>query len=338
MPILPPASLAEPSANLVADLAAGLRFGPFDVAAASRLGAGPRLRFENQDNVVLIDIDGEAVCLRGSQARRQRLTGWRRGHARIAVLDGMGGHGHGREAAEAVAAGLLALPPCDSTAELTRRLDALHAELQRHFADATGPRPGTTLTLLELPPGGTPLLYHVGDSRLYEVAGARVAPLTVDHVPATAFAMAGLLGQAEWWQQVHGEHRPQVSQAFILGNAFSDTMQLKDPLFELTPSILPSWLCTLADRRAIALKPGASYLLATDGLWSCSDPAGWVSRWPQLLAGRAGEGRGAAATLAALLDAYDAHPAAFFYPDNVSAVLLRVAPADGHDETALPGA
>jgi serine/threonine protein phosphatase PrpC len=136
---------------------------------------------------------------------------------------------------------------------------------------------------------------------------------------------------------VHGEHRPQVSQAFILGNAFSDTMQLNDPLFELTASILPPWLGALADRRAIALKPGASYLLATDGLWSCSDPAGWVSRWPHLLAERAGTHLDAAAMLTRLLDAYDAHPAAFFYPDNVSAVLLRVPAAHGHDATALPG-
>jgi len=334
MPI-PPSSLPnDPSI----DLAAGLRFGAVDVAACSRLGAGPRLRAENQDNVVLVDVNGDAVFLREAQAWRQHLDGWRSGHARIAVLDGMGGHGHGREAAEAVAAGLLALPPCDSTAELTRRLDALHAELQRHFADAAGPRPGTTLTLLELPAAGVPLLYHVGDSRLYEITRARVAPLTVDHVPATAFAMKGLLGQAEWWQQVHGEHRPQVAQAFILGNAFSDTMQLDDPLFELSAEILPPWLSALADRRAVQLRPGSAYLLASDGLWSCSDPAGWVSRWPQLLAGQAGVVSSAAAMLARLLDAYDAHPAAFFYPDNVSAVLLRVPLTSGLDETALPGA
>jgi serine/threonine protein phosphatase PrpC len=173
----------------------------------------------------------------------------------------------------------------------------------------------------------------VGDSRLYEITRARVAPLTVDHVPATAFAMGGLMDETEWWQQVHGEHRPQVSQAFILGNAFADPARLNDPLFELTPLNLPSWLCALPDRRALALRPGASYLLATDGLWSCSDPLGWVSQWPRLLGGDAGAG----AMLDALLDAYDAHPAAFFHPDNVSAILLRVPEADGREETALPG-
>lgn len=312
---------------------AGLRFGPLDVAACSRRGAGPRLRAENQDNLLLIDTDGDAAWLQDQAVQRRTLPGWRRGHARLAVLDGMGGHGHGREAAEAVVAGLLALPPCATGAELARRLDALHADLQRHFADVPGPRPGTTLTLLELRADDTPLLYHVGDSRLYEITPARAAPLTVDHVPATAYAMAGLLGEADWWRQVHGEHRPQIAQAFLLGNAFADPTRLNDPLYELSPLNLPSWLSGLADRRPLALRPGASYLLATDGLWSCSDPVGWAGQWPRLLAGTAD----AAALLRALMAAYDAHPAAFFYPDNVSAILVRV-PGAARDETALPEA
>ncbi len=324
----------------VLNLASSLRFGAFDVAASSRLGAGPRLREENQDNLVLIDAGGQAVWLQNQQPQRRRLARWREGHARLAVLDGMGGHGHGRETAEAVAVGLLAIPPCDSVGELARHLDALHAQLQRHFAPlaASGPRPGTTLTMLELPAGGAPLLYHVGDSRLYEIARERVAPLSVDHVPATAFAMGGLLSEQEWWQQVHGEHRPQVSQAFILGNAFANPAQLNDPLFELTPLNLPPWLCALPDRRAVRLRPDASYLLATDGLWSCSDPYGWVGQWPQLLQGRLD----AAAMLGTLLRAYEAHPPVFFYPDNVTAILLRTTAGDpdgaGRDETVLPGA
>jgi serine/threonine protein phosphatase PrpC len=312
---------------------AGLRFTAFDAAACSRVGAGPRLRAENQDNLLLIDEDGNAAWLQDQAVQRRRLAGWRPGHARLAVLDGMGGHGHGREAAEAVAAALLAMPPIANAAELARRLDALHGDLQRHFADAPGPRPGTTLTLLELRPGEPPLLYHVGDSRLYEITPARATPLTVDHVPATAYAMAGLLGEAQWWRQVHGEHRPQIAQAFLLGNAFADPSRLNDPLFELSPLNLPDWLCGLADRRPVELRAGCTYLLATDGLWSCSDPAGWVGQWPQLAAGD----MSAATMLHALMDAYDAHPAAFFYPDNVSAILLRVPGAGrARDETALP--
>lgn len=319
------------------DILADLRFGAHEVAACSRLGAGPRRRMENQDNLLLIDVDGQAAWLHGEAPQRRQQPGWTRGHARLAVLDGMGGHGHGREAAEAVVAGLLALPPCLELDALSCQLDALHAELQDHFAAAQfgdGPRPGTTLTLLELPAQGPALLYHVGDSRLYEITRARVAPLTVDHVPATALAMAGQLGETQWWQQVHGEHRPQVSQAFILGNAFADPMRLTDPLYALDAGKLPPWLRHLPDRRAVTLAPGASYLLATDGLWSCSDPYGWVGQWPQLLGGRAD----AAVMLGALLQAYDAHPAAFFHPDNVSAILLRVPGGATSDETALPGA
>jgi serine/threonine protein phosphatase PrpC len=320
---------------LPSDLFTGLHFGALDVAACSRIGAGPRLRTENQDNLLLIDCNGDAAWLRDQAWVRRRLPDWPQGHARLAVLDGMGGHGHGREAAEAVAAGLLAIPPCTDAAALAAHLDALHANLQRHFGDARfddAPRPGTTLTMLELPPQGPALLYHVGDSRLYRITRARVAPLTVDHVPATALAMGGQLQEAQWWQQVHGEHRPQVAQAFILGNAFADPMHLSDPLFALTAQNLPPWLRQLPDRRSIALEAGASYLLATDGLWSCSDPYGWVGQWPQLLGGRAD----AATMLGALLTAYDTHPAAFFYPDNVSAILLRTPDGGARDETALP--
>jgi serine/threonine protein phosphatase PrpC len=322
-----------------------LSFGALDVAACSLRGAGPRLRDENQDNVVLIDHAGNTQHLHDGALVAGKLPHWPPGHARLAVLDGMGGHGHGREAAEAAAAGLLAMPACLDAAALARHLDVLHADLQRHFAGAAGPRPGTTLTLLECPPGAAPLLYHVGDSRLYEISGPGVVPLTVDHVPATAWAMDGLLDEARWWQGVHAEHRPQVAQAFILGNTFADPSRLSDALFELGPDNLPSWLAGLGDRRALPLRAGACYLLATDGLWSCTDPYGWVSGWPALLAGAAGTagaaGRDAAAMLAALLDAYDAHPSTFYYPDNVSAILVRVPDAGGagtagRDETALP--
>lgn len=315
-----------PGASLAA------RIGVLDVAACSRRGAGPRLREENQDNFLVVNDAGNAAWLHGQRLQRQALAGWPAGHARLAVLDGMGGHGHGREAAEAVVAGLLALPPCRDGAVLAHHLDVLHARLQREFADCPGPRPGTTLTLLELPAGAAPLLYHVGDSRLYEITRARATPMTIDHVPATGFAIGGLLDEAQWWQQVHGEHRPQLSQAFILGNAIADPARLDDALFALAPDGLPAWLAPLADRRAIALRPGTSYLLATDGLWSCADPYGWVARWPQLLGGDAD----AATLLAALLAAYEAHPPAFFHPDNITAVLVRVPGPPEADETVLP--
>ena len=316
-------------------LLADFQFAPcYDVAVASRRGSGPVQRAENQDNFVVIDFAGQACRLLGQAIRRTQLAGWPAGHGRVAVLDGMGGHGHGREAAEAVAEGLLALPPCRTVVELAGQLDLLHARLQRHFAPAAGARPGTTLTLLELPAGAAPLLYHVGDSRLYEIGPELARPLTVDHVPATAAAMGGQLDERGWRQQVHGSHSPQIAQAFILGNTFSNPAQLSDPLYALTPLNLPSWLSRLPDRRVLSLRAGAAYLLATDGFWSCAAPERFLGRWPALLA----DAPDASAMVARLFNALDQAPPDGMQPDNLTALVLR--PLLLHhgqgDETALP--
>lgn len=303
-----------------------------DAAVRSSAGATLPRRPENQDNYLLVDGDGCARFLLGEQPQESRIAGWPAGHVRAAVLDGMGGHGHGREAAEAAVLGLLDIPPCTDGPELARLLDQLHARLQQRFARADdGPRPGTTLTLLEIAPRGPAMLYHVGDSRLYEIDARTAAPLTVDHVPATAFAMAGLLGEREWWSQVHGEHRPQITQAFILGNAFGDPARLCDPLFPLTAARLPSWLAHLPDRRAVDLRPGATYLLATDGFWSCPDAMRWLARWPGLLASADSAG----AAVDALFSAIAAAPPAGLQADNLTALVLKIHP---QEETALPGA
>ena len=305
-----------------------------DVAARSALGAGPVMRHENQDNCLLIDAAGNAGFLQDGVPRRRAIPGWPAGHVRLAVLDGMGGHGHGREAAEAVAAGLLAIPACSEADALSAHLERLHGELQARFdalADGSA-RPGTTLTLLELPPRGDALLWHAGDSRLYEITTQGAAPLTVDHVPATVLAMAGLLGEDDWRRQVHGRHGPQIAQAFILGNTFADPARLDDALFALTPALLPPWLRALPDRRALHLRADALYLLATDGFWSCLDPAAFVRRWPGLLAHES-----AAGAIAALFAEMETHPPAGLQPDNLTAIALRVR-HPGCDETALPQA
>ncbi|MFC0251673.1 PP2C family protein-serine/threonine phosphatase [Massilia consociata] len=312
----------------------------YDVAVASRRGTGFVQRPENQDNFVVIDFAGSACHLQEQAVSRSVVRGWPAGHGRVAVLDGMGGHGHGREAAEAVAAGLLAIPACHAPDELAHHLDVLHATLQRHFAGLAGPlgaRPGTTLTLLELPAGGQPLLYHVGDSRLYEIGPAHALPLSVDHVPATSAAMRGHLDEHGWWQQVHGGHSPQIAQAFILGNAFSDPARLSDPLYALSPLNLPHWLSRLADRRVLELRPEAAYLLATDGFWSCAAPERFVGRWPGLLAGAPD----AAAMVGRLFAAIDDTPPTGLQADNLTALVLRplqARPGDHADETALPHA
>lgn len=316
---------------------AHLHFGPsLDVAAATSIGARPYPGMENQDNFLLVDAHGEASFLREGALDSTRLPDWTDGHVRLAVLDGMGGHGHGREAAEAVVAALLSMPACPNLAELSHRLDNLHLELQRHFcppgSDA-GRRPGTTLTLLEIPPAGPALLYHVGDSRLYRIDNDQLTPLTVDHVPATAYAMSGMLDEAGWWAQVHGEHRSHISQAFILGNALTDPAVLNDPLFALSPVNLPSFLYHLPDRRAIELAEGETYLLATDGFWACEDPYAWVGRWPSMLK----SARTCQQKLARLFDTMMQEPPPKLHIDNLTAIIVKRNCRDVvSEDTAIP--
>lgn len=311
-----------------------------DIAAASSAGvradAGTAPPLENQDNFLLIDAGGRAVFLREQVLCEAHISGWPRGHLRIAILDGMGGHGQGREAAEAVVDGLLAMPPCANLPTLCAWLDALHGRLQLQFAasaasaanhdiDGAGNaarRPGTTLTLLELAPGEAPLLYHVGDSRLYEIVDGAIAALTVDHVPATVLAMAGLIGAAEWRQQVHGEHRSQIAQAFMLGNAFADPASLGDALFPLSAERLPPFLRHLPDRRALALRRDASYVMATDGFWACKAPAPWLAGWPALL----DDACDAAGMLARLFGAVADLPRGQLHIDNLTAIIIRPLP------------
>jgi serine/threonine protein phosphatase PrpC len=310
-----------------------------DVAARSAIGAGLVVRAENQDNCVLVDAGGNAAFLRDGVVQAVTVPGWPAGHVRLAVLDGMGGHGHGREAAESAAAGLLAIPACRNADTLSAHLERLHGELQRFFSmndsgieDGGPARPGTTLTMLEIAPDGAALLWHVGDSRLYEITAGAAAPLTVDHVPATMLALAGLLDEDAWWRVVHGRHAPQIAQAFILGNTFADPAHLDDGLFALTPANLPPWLRALPDRRAVNLRAGATYLLASDGFWSCADPAEFVARWPRLFS----QGD-AAAGVQALFDEMAGHPPVGLQPDNLTAIALRLrGGAPGRDETALP--
>ncbi len=323
-----------------------LDFGPgLDIAARSSASISKLQVPENQDNLLVIDASGHAVFLRDQTGQSATIANWPQGHVRLAVMDGMGGHGHGREAAEAVADGLLRVPACGTVEQLGSHLDRLHDDLQQRFRQPGDTdsfrRPGTTLTLLEIPPGQAPMLYHVGDSRLYEITSQTVRPLTVDHVPATCFAMHGLLGEEEWWQQVHGEHRPQISQAYILGNAFANPQVLEDGLLPLDAANLPPFLRHLSDRRAVAVRADATYLLATDGFWSCGRPLPWTARWPALMV-RPGHSAGAA--LDALFNDYADHPPANLHIDNVTAIVMRFAqPAPSPDirnldETALPAA
>ncbi|WP_229508013.1 hypothetical protein [Massilia sp. Dwa41.01b] len=98
------------------------------------------------------------------------------------------------------------------------------------------------------------------------------------------------------------------------------------------PTSCHPWLRALPDRRAVTLRPHACYLLASDGFWSCLDPAEFVARWPRLFAGA-----GAAACVEALFAEIALRPPVGLQPDNLTAIVLRTR-GPHRDETALPSA
>lgn len=243
-------------------------------------------RQENQDNYLIIDDQGRARLLWRERETALRLPDWPPGHRRLAVLDGMGGHTHGREATEQTIEGLLDLAAAVDLGSIARGLEALHSQLHQQY-QAAGLETGCTLILLEIPPSGPALLFHVGDSRVYAVNAQRVQCLTVDHVPATHMAMLGLVDGAQWTQRVHFQANSQISQAFVLGSTLGAAQlyaeAIVEELFELHEGNLPLFLRGLGDRRTLALEPGWVYLLASDGLWHLTNPQAFIRRWPALL-------------------------------------------------------
>jgi serine/threonine protein phosphatase PrpC len=257
-----------------------------EVAVRSLRSPTDRGRRDNQDNYLVVDGLGQGRYLRDEKEVRIQLSGWPAGHRRVAVLDGMGGHSHGRQAAERTVEGLLDLPATAALDRLSGALNALHAKLNLEF-QAAGLETGCTLVLLEIPPDRPALLFHVGDSRAYAVDRDRVECLTVDHVPATHLALLGMVDNVQWYQQVHVRPNSQISQAFILGSTLGvpslHVESIAPDLFELHDGNLPLFLRGLGDRRILPLEAGWIYLLASDGLWHLSDPQVFVRRWPVLL-------------------------------------------------------
>lgn len=269
-----PNALAVPATHLL------------EIAVRSLRSPTGRGRRENQDNYLIINGAGHARWLWNEQETTLCLPHWPPGHWRLALLDGMGGHSHGRETAEKTIEGLLYLAATTDLAQVSKGLEALHRQLRRQF-QAEGFQTGCTLILLEIPAEGPALLFHVGDSRLYAASADEVRCLTVDHVPATHLAMLGLMGSAQWSQQVHGQANSQISQAFALGSTLGVIKPRPDAiteeLFELHEGNLPLFLRGLGDRRTLELEPGWVYLLASDGLWHLSDPQAFIRHWPRLL-------------------------------------------------------
>jgi protein phosphatase len=167
---------------------------------------------------------------------------------RLAVIaDGMGGYEGGQEASrlavETVLETYRTAPDSDPQAALIGSLRTAHERI-RQYAE-THPQlygMGTTCTAMAL--SGKDLYFaHVGDSRLYLIREAQFNRLTKDHSYVGRLVESGVLSA----QEAEGHPQRHILTAAL--GAGGDVV----PDFPEQP---------------VALQPGDSLLLCTDGLWS----------------------------------------------------------------------
>jgi PPM family protein phosphatase len=159
-----------------------------------------------------------------------------------AVADGMGGHGAG-DLASALAIEVLTerarLGPLSVPAVLAT-LDAADQAIVRHEPEGMG----TTITglaSLETADGNHLMVFNVGDSRVYRVAGGRLDQVTVDHSEVQERVLAGELTRDQ--ARTH-PRRNVITRALGSGRALR------------------------ADHWLVPAIAGDRYLLCSDGLFS----------------------------------------------------------------------
>jgi protein phosphatase len=207
----------------------------------------------------------------------------------FAVSDGMGGAAAGEVAARMTIDELRA---AFEEADLAGSAPALAAAVARAnghvFAAAQGDTAktgmGATLTALRLVPGGAAVI-HVGDSRAYMFRRSQLRQLTLDHSLVAEQVRAG--------QMTEDEAR-------------------RSPLRHIISRAIGTHSEANADEHPVAVEPGDTILLCTDGLHSVvGDEA--VTR---ILSAHADVARTATNLVGAALEAGG--------PDNIAVVLVHI--------------
>lgn len=111
------------------------------------------------------------------------------------VADGMGGHGSGDLASQIAIeemSACAALRPLFAEAVLTALEHANRHIIERHAASKMGTTV-TGLAALETAGGDHLMVFNIGDSRVYRLAGGRLEQLTVDHSEVQELVLAGVI-------------------------------------------------------------------------------------------------------------------------------------------------
>ncbi len=182
----------------------------------------PGVRGENQD-AFFLSSDAESE---------------HRFFAVLAVADGMGGHAHGRAAAELALSAVSEIGPANATVEgiLRAALEANRRVVDR--ARAVGETVGTTLTLA-VARAGSALIAHVGDSRAYLIHEGTVAQITADH------SFTGEMTRRGHMTPTEAARHPQRN---VLHRALGPSEDVEVDIYEA------------------GISPGDIIVLATDGL------------------------------------------------------------------------
>ena len=160
-----------------------------------------------------------------------------------AVADGMGGHGAG-DVASAIAIEVLTecarRAPLSVDAVLAALDKANRAIIERDEADGMGTTV-TGLASLDTAGGNHLMVFNVGDSRVYRLAGGRIDQVTVDHSEVQELVLAGALTREQ--ARTH-------------------------PRRNIVTRALGSDRALLADHWLLPAIAGDRYLLCSDGLFS----------------------------------------------------------------------
>lgn len=217
------------------------------------------------------------------------------------VADGMGGHARGEVAAETALQTLATVfqrdaKPllADPAAFLDQAIQAAHRDLHRYRAENRLPEAPRTTVVACVVQDGIATWAHVGDSRLYLLRGGRIVHRTLDHSRVQNLVASGLLRPEDV------KDHPERNRIHNCIGAF------------VTPKV------EIAHK--VALHPGDTLLLCSDGLWGALSDSDIVDAFGRLTVMRA---------VPALMDKALADSGA--EPDNCTAIAMSWAGVESMD-------
>ncbi len=242
-------------------------------------------RNANDDNFLVItpgEQGGTAEWLHNDKVTRTFLPDWPENFYRLAVADGVGGLGNGKEASHAAIHGLFSSVPATTAAEMKALVEQVHQQLHTKLYCEKGKTPGTTLLLADYCSAANRLLLaNVGDSRAYLVHKDQVERLTFDHTDFEFDYRAGELSKIEF-EERFSQPANRIAQAVGNGSrglfynnkgfrSFQHDNRIRLDLAE----DLPAYLKNHADVKEFILPDDHVLMLATDGLWNGNARAEW---------------------------------------------------------------